>query len=67
MNNNGLIFNPFPGFQRINDNQNDYDKLLNKIERIEKNIRILENRVNIIEKKESPIMTNDEPTDMYMI
>ena len=67
MNNNGFVFNPFYRYQNINDNQIEYDKLLNKIERLEKNIRILENRVNLLEKKESKIITNEEPTDMYMI
>ena len=67
MNNSGLFFNPFRGFQNNIDNQDNYIKLINKIERLEKNIRILENRINILEKKESPIIENTEPTDMYMI
>lgn len=66
MNNQMPFFNPFLGFQN-NDNQNNYDKLVNKIERLEKDIRILENRINKLENKDKKIVNQDEPTDMYMI
>ena len=65
--NNGLIFNPYMGFQNYQDILKTNEKLLNKLERLEKNIRILENRMNILEKKETKIISNDEPSDMYMI
>ena len=62
--NNFPFFNPF---QNIQDNQNNYDRLVNKIERLEKNIRILENRVNKLEKNNNTTIIQEEPTDMYMI
>ena len=52
----------------INNEQNiNYDKLLNKIERLEKNLRIIENRLNILENKDNKPKIINEPTDMYMI
>ena len=65
--NNGLVFNPFMGFQNYQENNIDLEKLINKLERLEKDIRILENRLNILEKKEKKIEINEEPGDMYMI
>ena len=67
MNMNGAFFNPFQGFQNMENNQNIYERLTNKVERLEKNIRILENRINKLENKETKIITQEEPTDMYMI
>ncbi len=67
MNNNGPFFNPFQRFQNMIDDQNNYQKLLNKIERLEKNLRILENRVNKLEDQDTKTIIQDEPTDMYMI
>ena len=56
----------FPFFELPRNEQKNYEKLINKIERLEKSIRILENRINKIEKIDNnPIP--DEPTDMYMI
>ncbi len=70
MNNQIPFFNPFNNYPPPNfiDN-NDLEKLKNKIERLEKNIRILENRVHKLEHYESPktIINNEEPTDMYII
>ena len=65
--NNGFVFNPFPGFQNYQINQESLDKLYNKVERLEKSIRILENRLNNIEKKEPRLKNDEEPSDMYMI
>ncbi len=51
--------------QEIN---NDYERIINKIDRLEKNIKILENRVNNLEKNQSiPKYSKDDPTDMYII
>ena len=61
--NNGLMFDPFRGLP----NFHDINKLIDKIERLEKNIRILENRVNILENKETKPVKQEEATDMYMI
>ena len=51
------------------DYNNEFEKLINKIDRLEKSIRILENRVNKLENKKenNNQFYNDEPTDMYMI
>ena len=65
--NNNFMIDPFHRFIDINNNQFNYEKIINKIDRLEKNIRILENRINILEKKEKQFSNNDEPTDMYMI
>lgn len=65
--NNGFMFNPIPEFY---NNQNlliNYNKLINKVERLEKDIRILENRLNIIEKKDIKLNPQEELSDMYMI
>ena len=67
MNNNGFIFNPFQEYMDIRNNQLNLEKLFNKIDRLEKNIRILENRINILEKKEPQLLVNDDPIDKYMI
>ena len=66
MNNQTPFFNPFNTFQNQFQNE-DYDKLINKINRLEKNIRILENRINKLEKEDNKVITQNEPTDMYMI
>ena len=61
--NNSIPFNPFINIP----NYPDINKLINKIDRLEKNIRILENRVNLLENKEIKPNKKEEPTDMYMI
>jgi predicted nucleic acid-binding Zn-ribbon protein len=71
MNNQMPFFYPFNGFQNPNFNNENYERLENKIERLEKSIRVLENKINqlenkIINNKKNDYM-NDEPTDMYMI
>ena len=65
--NNGFMFNPIPGFYNDQNIIINYNKLINKIERLEKDIRILENRLNIIEKKEIKSSSQEEISDMYMI
>ncbi len=60
---NNMIYNPFFRFQ----NNIDIERIINKIERLEKDIRILENRINELEKKEVIIKAKEEPSDMYMI
>ena len=67
MNTNNPFFNPFIGFQNYEQNEINYEKLLNKIDRLEKSIRILENQINKQEKKENNKSISNEPTDMYMI
>ena len=57
MNNIGPFFNPFM----------EYEKLINKIDRLEKDIRILENRLNNLERLDKKEELDDEPTDKYMI
>ena len=61
--NNGFIFNPLNGLP----NYLDINKLISKIDRLEKNIRILENRINILENKEIKPNKQEKETDMYMI
>ena len=63
MNNQGPFFNPL-----FNPNINiNYDKIINKLERLEKDLRILENEVGILLKKEKKETQKDDPQDMYMI
>ncbi len=66
MNNGFNYFNPLNNFIQPNFKE-EYDKLFNKIERLEKNIRILENRLNKIEKIEFKEEQPYEPTDMYIL
>lgn len=67
MNNPGPFFNPFQGFMNYEKDQDNYDRLINKINRLEKDLRILENRLNKIEKIDNKPSTNSMPTDMYML
>ena len=67
MNNQGPFFNPFIGFQNYEQNQNNYEKLINKINRLEKDLRILENRINKIERIDNKQISVEKPTDMYML
>ena len=73
MNNVMPYFNPFMSFGQPNINQNnnqvDLTHLENKIERLEKNMRILENRLNNLENNHSSTKEfyQEEKTDMYML
>ena len=67
MNNPGPFFNPFMGFQNYEQNEINYDKLTNKVNRLEKELRIMENRLNKLEKVDNKPNIKEEPTDMYMI
>lgn len=70
MNNNIPFMYTYNDFQPTNTiNPYDFDRIINKIERLEKNLRILETRINSIEKnKETNTATiNDNPNDMYII
>lgn len=68
MNNQIPFFNPFNQIPVQSFNQNELEKLTNKIDRLEKNLRILENRVNKLEKKDdNNHYYNEDPSDMYMI
>ena len=66
MNNQIPFFRPLDGFQNYDQNQNN-DRLLNKLDRLEKSIRILENRVSKLENRDNKNIIQNEPTDMYMI
>lgn len=69
MNNQFPYFNPFYQIPQPNYNPNDYNKLEERINSLEKNIRILENKVNNLEKNNSFNNSHhyDEKNDMYMI
>ena len=70
--NNQLPFfipNMPPNYPSFNNNI-DLEKLLNKINRLEKNIRILEKRITQLEGNQTNNDKNyyqDDPTDMYII
>ncbi len=66
MNNQGPFF-PFIGFQNHEQAEYNYEKLVNKINRLEKDIRILESRISKLDKKDIKIISNEDPQDMYMI
>ena len=66
MNNTSPFFNPFGGFQNY-ELINNYEKLINKIDRLEKNLRILETRINKLERIDNKQAILEEPSDMYMI
>ena len=57
---------PFP---LMNNNENDFDKIINKLERLEKNLRIIDNRLNKLEKdyKINNNIVKDTSNDMYII
>ncbi len=61
--------NPVPFFNPFMNNQNNinFEKINNKLTRLEKDIRVIENRLDMIENKEKKLVKQDEPTDMYMI
>ena len=63
--------NPIPYFMPIpnNDLNINNEHLLNKINRLEKSIKILENRITKLEGNKENINLNihDDPTDMYII
>ena len=62
--------NPIPFINPFINNQDNLllnEKINNRLTRLEKEIRILENRLNNLENKEKVITKQDEPTDMYMI
>ena len=65
MNNSNSFFYPFNGFQGYEQTINNYEKIIDKINRMEKAIQILENKVDKLEKRNTD--NQDEPTDMYMI
>ena len=73
MNNQMPFFGPFnnPYNNQINEKTNfDIEKIINKLNRLEKNIRILENRITKLEgatKNNEKIYYQDDPTDMYII
>ena len=45
----------------------ELENILNKINHLEKNIRILENRITKLETNNNSNYSNDDPTDMYII
>ena len=70
MNNQMPFFIPNMPNNFNKDNNFDIERLINKINRIEKQIRILENRVTKLENQSNNNNKNyyqDDPTDMYII
>lgn len=68
MNNQVPYIFPFHQIPQNNFNNNEYERLEEKIERLEKNVRILENRINKLEKNTNSYnYSNDEKNDMYML
>lgn len=70
MNNQMPFFVPNMPNNFNKDNNFDIERLINKINRIEKQIRILENRVTKLENQLDNNNKNyyqDDPTDMYII
>jgi len=45
----------------------DIEKIMYKINRLEKNIRILENRITKLESNNNNNLFKDDPTDMYIV
>ena len=72
----GIMNNQIPYFMNphtpIPNNQMqpskiELENILNKINHLEKNIRILENRITKLETNNNSNYSNDDPTDMYII
>ena len=71
--------NQIPYFMNPQDNINnhmpnynntphmDIEKIMYKINRLEKNIRILENRIMKLENSNNVNLFKDDPTDMYIV
>lgn len=62
--NSNLINNQYQGNQM---NNIELEKIINKINRLEKSLRILENRINKLEINNNKTTNYDDPTDMYII
>ena len=70
MNNQMPFFMPNMLPHNMKDNNLDLERIINKINRLEKNIRILENRISKLENNNQSNEKNyfqDDPTDMYII
>lgn len=79
MNEGGIMNNQIPYFMNnpnqsnnpnypINNNIHlEIEKITNKLNRLEKNLRILENRIRKLEMNNDNNYFNDDPTDMYMV
>lgn len=65
MNPQDNINNNFPNYP--NTPNIELEKILYKINRLEKNIRILENRLSKLETTNNNNLFKDDPTDMYII
>ena len=73
----GIMNNQIPyfnqeQFNKVMPNYNnnipyDIEKLINKLNRLEKDLRILENRVTNLEMDKNNKFFNDDPTDMYIV
>jgi len=61
------FFNPYQPFYNPQINQNDFDKILTKIEKIENEINDINKRISNLEKKCGSSFTNEEPQDMHFI
>ena len=70
MNNQMPFFMPNMPPNNMKDNNLDIERIINKINRLEKHIRILENRMSKLENNIPNNNNNyfqDDPTDMYII
>lgn len=61
------INNQFHNYNNHPDTDIDIEKIINKLNRLEKNIRILENRITKLEMNNKNNLFNDDPTDMYIV
>ena len=67
MNNQIPFFYPYQPYYNPQINQNDFDKILNKLEKIENELNDLEKRIIKLEKKSDFSFESDEPQDMHFI
>ncbi len=65
------FMNPQDNFNNPNNYNNGFnielDKIMNKLNRLEKNVRILENRIIKLETNKNNNLFNDDLTDMYIV
>ena len=67
MNPQDNINNQFSNHNNNNFPNIEFEKIMYKLNRLEKNLRILENRITKLESNSNNNLFNDDPTDMYII
>lgn len=67
MNPQDNINNQFPNHNNNSFPNIEFEKIIYKLNRLEKNLRILENRITKLESNSNNNLFNDDPTDMYII